>query len=156
MSAYGAIRRSQLGTNPILPPTTWVSRAAVRDVIVYHLRRDSALQLPGLIEYLHEVFSKVLEEGMTYPQEGDMDRVNFESYFFAEDVFLGISTPTKETGDIVDGVETTKEILGVKGDRSWEEAIAGYYYVSDVSRLPCSIPEVINRSNRIILAVHPM
>lgn len=135
MSAYGAIKRTGLSSST-LAPTIWASKTkegTLEGVSVYHLRRESAQDLPGLVEYLHETFVKYVEEGRTYPQEGDMNKETFETYFLAEDLFLGvkpIATVGAPSSEIVDGQETRVTILDAKGARSWDDTIAGFYYVS--------------------------
>ncbi|RXW18672.1 hypothetical protein EST38_g7183 [Candolleomyces aberdarensis] len=133
MSAYGAITRSHTGNGlSLLAATIWTSKTrsgSLEDVAVYHLRLDAARGLTGLLEYMHSVFSKVTEEGRTYPQEGYLDQNAFESYFGAEDIFVGIALPNKVLGDTFETRETSVKILDAKGTRSWEEAIAGFYYV---------------------------
>jgi hypothetical protein len=55
---------------------------------------ETALKSPGLVEYLHSVFARIVEEGRTYPMEvaeGEAySRQAFESYFFAADVIVGV------------------------------------------------------------------
>ncbi|KAF5317201.1 hypothetical protein D9611_004013 [Ephemerocybe angulata] len=134
MSAYGTMKRSRSDATQTLASTVWMAQASktgdLEDVFVYHLKIDSARALDGLLEYLYSTFSQVMEEGRTYPQEGDMDQVTFESYFFAEDVFVGIkSVGRKEGDDIMEGRESPIGILDAKGTRTWEESIAGFYYI---------------------------
>ena len=74
------------------------------------------------------------DDGRTYPQEAPMSRSEFEAYFFARDVIIGIGEERPNDG-IEDGeVLLEKEggidaLLTAKGDRDWSEAIAGFYYV---------------------------
>lgn len=133
MSAYGAISRPRTGNIPAThPPTIWTSKTksgSLVDVAVYHLRLESARQLTGLTEYMYSVFSKVVEEGQTYPQEGYLDQNAFESYFFAEDVFVGVALTQKALGNEFTTRDTSVEISDATGSRTWEEAVAGFYYV---------------------------
>ena len=137
MSAYGSIKRAGLSSYP-LAPTIWTSKTkagVLEDVTVYHLRKEAAQDLPGLVEYLHGTFVNYVEEGRTYPQEGEMNKETFEGYFFAEDLFLGIKSiegavkeaTASETAH--DGQEVDVTVLNAKGTRSWADTIAGFYYV---------------------------
>lgn len=73
------------------------------------------------------------DDGRTYPQEPPMSRSEFEAYFFASDVIVGIGEERPKDG-IEDGKELEKEggidaLLTAKGDRDWSEVVAGFYYV---------------------------
>lgn len=70
--------------------------------------------------------AKEIEDGMTYPQE-TMSPDAFESYFFSGDVFLAISSLGGASGP--EGTETNLTIQEARQERTWEECIAGYYYV---------------------------
>ncbi|KAJ7594944.1 hypothetical protein C8J56DRAFT_928050 [Mycena floridula] len=131
MSAYGAIVRANVGQ--ILPVTIWStsdlppSHMDRATVTVHHTDLKLAQNLPGLIKYLWAVFSKEVEDGMTYPQEGPIDQAAFEAYFFAADVFIAISSALSST--FIDGSIVALDISETRGERTWEEAVAGFYYV---------------------------
>ncbi|KAF5322258.1 hypothetical protein D9619_001692 [Psilocybe cf. subviscida] len=147
MSAYGDIKRPQ--TSGLLPSTVWTSEKRTLGAVdsdandaeyitVHHLTLKTAREQPGLLEYLGAVFAKEVEDGMTYPQEGDMPQATFEAYFFAADVFLGIvGTPTANqdslgtaTNDLADGSRNgAPGLTEVRAGRPWAECIAGYFYV---------------------------
>lgn len=128
MSAYGDIKRTN---SPVrLPPTIWNPQSSrVSDGIsVHHLTLTSARALPGILEYLGAIFSKEIADGMTYPQEGDMRQETFEAYFFSADVFVGILGSISKAA--VSGSERPNlEIEEERADRTWDDCIAGYYYV---------------------------
>lgn len=147
MSAYGDIKRIQI-SGP-LPSTVWTlskptlsTADASNDVAyitVHHLNLKTAREHPGLLEYLGTVFAKEVEDGMTYPQEGDMPQDTFEAYFFAADVFLGIvGTPAASqdslgtaTNDLADGGnDGAPGLTEGRASRPWEDCVAGYFYVS--------------------------
>lgn len=152
MSAYGDIKRPQ--TSGLLPSTVWTSEKRTLGAVdsdandaeyitVHHLTLKTAREQPGLLEYLGAVFAKEVEDGMTYPQEGDMPQATFEAYFFAADVFLGIvGTPTANqdslgtaTNDLADGSRNgAPGLTEVRAGRPWAECIAGYFYVSTLGR----------------------
>ena len=130
MSAYGTIKRPQSCSTEPLSPTVWITdNTSRRGVAIYHLKKKAALLLPGLVEYMYETFSAVVEAGMTYPQEGDLDRDAFETYFFAEDVFLGLILSEGASIGLIDGQSVLPSMEEVKANRSWEESIGGFYYV---------------------------
>ena len=134
MSAYGEIKRTS-GTAP-LPSTVWAPPAkdgvveGDRTISIHHLTLAAARGLPGLLEYLGKVFAKEVEDGLTYPQEGEMAQTTFEAYFFAADVFVGIVGQTSPS-DVrpTSGNEGPLDIHEAVAQRSWEECVAGYYYV---------------------------
>lgn len=148
MSAYGAITNRRAGESPV-PSTIWPSRPSKADntsptyLTLHHLTLAHAAALPGLVEYLHNVFAHFIEEGATYPQEtapGEMyERTAFESYFFAGDVIVGLtgSGSEQETSKVpqgaLDGLKEATEldidIEVTRAGRTWEDCIAGFYYV---------------------------
>ncbi|KAJ7125088.1 hypothetical protein C8R44DRAFT_782276 [Mycena epipterygia] len=128
MSAYGAIIRSNanLSAHP-LPPTFWDIGRKVGEpsyVTVHHLTAPKSLA--GLVEYLGAIMAKEIEDGMTYPQE-TMPIDAFENYFFSGDVFLAISHLGGVGG--AEGTETNLTIEEARQERTWEECVAGFYYV---------------------------
>ena len=71
-----------------------------------------------------------------------MSRSEFEAYFFARDVIVGIGEERPsdgiEDGDVLAGEGGTTALLTAKGDRDWSEVIAGFYYVRSISGFFCS------------------
>lgn len=137
MSAYGEIKRAH-NAAPLLP-TEWKGLAAANaehgtHITVHHLTLASARALPGLIAYLSAVFAQEVEDGMTYPQEGDMSQTTFEAYFFAADVFIGLigqltSDAVTRTATSLTDDYTTGDIETQRGGRNWDQCVAGFYYV---------------------------
>ena len=132
MSAYGEIRRGSTSSISILPSTIWGSKSHGSDsdgrITVHHLTLSTARQLPGLLGYLNRIFANEIKNGQTYPQEGEMAQVTFEAYFFAADVFVGIfGGLSKEC--MTEGGNAEVDIDDARATRSWEECVAGYYYV---------------------------
>jgi hypothetical protein len=81
----------------------------------------------GLVDHLREVFALDVEAGRTYPQETIEGEGVFEAYFFAADVFLAIVSE----GEAAEGVNEVKvNIKDSRKGRSWEDCVAGFYYVS--------------------------
>ena len=134
MSAYGDIKKRTISSIR-LTPTIWNSQS-FRDfdtsghISVHHFTLATARALPGLLEYLGAIFAKEVADGLTYPQEEDnMGQDKFEAYFFSADVFVGIVGSLPRT--VISGSEQSNlEIEQERGGRSWNECIAGYYYVS--------------------------
>ncbi|KIY46606.1 acyl-CoA N-acyltransferase [Fistulina hepatica ATCC 64428] len=128
MSAYGAIRRTKSST---LPSTLWPLKREIdgkTHLTIHHVDLEIARTHTGLVEYLYAVFSHVLEQGDTYPQEGPISQDTFEAYFFAADVLIALCVG--ETQPVVyQGNETSLWLEGAKDGRSWEDCIAGFYYV---------------------------
>ncbi|KAF8622710.1 hypothetical protein AX15_006801 [Amanita polypyramis BW_CC] len=124
MSAYGDIKTPNPRT--LLATTVWPPKNPGTYVTIHHLNLSTARQLPGLVQYLNAVFAKVVEDGRTYPQEGEMGNEVFEKYFFAADVFLGIVNTSQE-GDKQNIIDATIE--DINAGRTWEESVAGFYYV---------------------------
>ena len=136
MSAYGDIKRTDSSIR--LTPTIWNSQSS-RDsdspadsgnISVHHFTLTTARALPGLLDYLGAIFAKEVKDGMTYPQEEDnMGQEKFEAYFFSADVFIGIVSSLSRT--ITSGSEQFNlEIEEERAGRTWNDCIAGYYYVS--------------------------
>lgn len=135
MSAYGDIKRTNSSIR--LTPTIWNSQsyrvsdspAISGNISVHHFTLTTARALPGLLEYLGAIFAKEVADGMTYPQEEDMEQDKFEAYFFSADVFVGIVSSLPRT--IISGSgQPNLEIEEERTGRTWNECIAGYYYVS--------------------------
>ncbi|KAF8911482.1 hypothetical protein CPB84DRAFT_1957895 [Gymnopilus junonius] len=133
MSAYGEIKRAS--TAAPLPSTVWAppSKDGVvdggRPVSIHHLTLATARGVPGLLEYLGGVFAKEIEDGLTYPQEGEVMQTTFEAYFFAADVFVGIVGQLSGNAMSPSETEGSLDILKEANQRSWEECVAGYYYI---------------------------
>ncbi|KIY63037.1 hypothetical protein CYLTODRAFT_403785 [Cylindrobasidium torrendii FP15055 ss-10] len=130
MPAYGDILTLPHTGGP-LPSTQWVlSPEGAESVSTHHLTLQTALALPGLIEYFFQCFEEIVEEGTSWPHEGSYDQTSFQRYFFTADVLVGI---LHTSGDTPAGLEEPKEFaLGVmeaKAGRSWAECIAGMYYI---------------------------
>ena len=157
MSAYGDIKRAH-NAAPLQPTSWFVSpnkdspvkdahqqqqKQEQRSISIYHLNLETARALPGLLDYLGTIFAQIIEDGKTYPQEGEMPQTTFEAYFFSADVFIGIvgqsiaeaQSPSIATGEGNNGAAlgqclvADKDIQSQRDERSWEECIAGYYYV---------------------------
>ncbi|RDX49289.1 hypothetical protein OH76DRAFT_1403862 [Lentinus brumalis] len=139
MSAYGAIKRDN-----IAPPssTTWRLQSKRQDspkyLTVHHVTLEIAKQYPGLVDYLHRVFADELERGQTYPQEilaGEVySRDQFDAYYFAADVLVAVLGLPAQRGvadplDAEDGSQVSIGFVEAIGGRTWEECIAGCYYV---------------------------
>ncbi|KII93899.1 hypothetical protein PLICRDRAFT_88195 [Plicaturopsis crispa FD-325 SS-3] len=121
MSAYGSIASRTVDAPP-LPTTAWTTNASSL-LVVHHLTLKTARKYKGLIEHLYKVFHAEVERGMTYPQETVDTQDVFEAYFFAADVFVGV------VGDGRTVDSKNPDIDSLRGDRSWEDSIAGFYYV---------------------------
>lgn len=149
MSAYGAIPRADKNGSP-LPTTRWTTQDKATgspiSIDLYRLTLETASKSPGLVEYLHSVFARVVEEGRTYPMEvaegQAYSRQAFESYFFAADVIVGVLVGEGNRDcvnidhqggvDIVSGTDSPFGSLGLSKDGQplvWEDIIAGFYYV---------------------------
>lgn len=152
MSAYGAID-SRLANQAQLASTIWPLKTSTLDgdklwtaklhLTLHHLTLKRALALPGLVEYLHTVFAHFIEEGATYPQEtapGEMyERTAFETYFFAGDVIVAVigsgldEEASKYTASMEDtrkeATEISVDIDAARAGRTWQESVAGFYYV---------------------------
>ena len=132
MSAYGAISRASKNQGP-LQSTLWKSSKGY--VTAHHLTLATASTLPGLVPYLHTCFAEELERGTTYPQEilpnETYSQAMFESYYFVVDVIVAIcgqddaSLSGKDDGEVIPDLD----IASVMAGRSWQECIAGCYYV---------------------------
>ena len=139
MSAYGKFtsRRQVKGT---LATTIWhcKPRAGVSTyVTIHHLTLGRAATFDGLVSYLHGCFAEEVERGMTYPQEilqgESYTQTMFEDYFFAGDVLLAIAGSEEMPERKVDGSEVQITLEEAKNGRSWEECVAGLYYVRILS-----------------------
>jgi len=149
MSAYSAIPQVNKSRSP-LPTTRWTAQDKATglpiSIDLYHLTLETASKSPGLVEYLHSVFARVVEEGRTYPMEvaegESYSRQAFESYFFAADVIVGVLTGEgsgdgfcayhQDGVDIISGKDSPFGSSDLSKDSQplvWEYIIAGFYYV---------------------------
>ncbi|TFK74002.1 acyl-CoA N-acyltransferase [Pluteus cervinus] len=131
MSAYGAFQHTR--QNDILGTTLWPVKAQPNSepseyVTVHHLTLEIAQTFAGLLDYLHVTFAQEVDDGMTYPQEGEISRPAFEAYFFAADVLLAIVGASKRSTNAA-GVEEAVTFEQARADRIWSECVAGFYYV---------------------------
>ena len=152
MSAYGATLPTRMNKGgPPLPTTHWTTKdkAAGSQISIdlHHLTLETvSKESPGLVEYLHSIFTQVVEEGKTYPMdvaEGETySRQAFESYFFAANVIVGLladegngtggSVERQEGIDIVSRADNPFGSSGSSEDGQpprWEDIIIGFYYV---------------------------
>ncbi|KIY69473.1 hypothetical protein CYLTODRAFT_488874 [Cylindrobasidium torrendii FP15055 ss-10] len=133
MSAYGAIQ-TPLRTGGTMKSTLWSPSTSdpSSSVSIHHITLQTALAFSGLLEYLHQSFAQIIDEGSTYPQEGPYDQAAFQSYFFAADVLVGILN-VKGTSDdqatAEEPLETSLDFTQAVAGRSWEESVIGFYYV---------------------------
>jgi hypothetical protein len=133
MSAYGAITRPVTSDIP-LASTIWACKPNTKrpssgptHLTVHHLTLAIARSQQGLVDHLREVFALDVKAGRTYPQETIEGEGVFEAYFFAADVFLAIVSE----GEAAEGVnEVNVNIKDSRKGRSWEDCVAGFYYVS--------------------------
>src|ERR1700723_3152098 len=136
MSAYGEIVKPVSSTSQ-LASTIWRTNYPNKSLTIHHLTIATALLVPGLTDYLHSVFTAVLEDGQTYPMEiADANiytRESFEGYFFSADVLIAIKSPFEERPD---GSEVVVSVDEARASRSWSECVAGFYYVR-VHDTPC-------------------
>lgn len=141
MSAYGAISTAGRPKEP-LASTIWHTKVkdsqdaqtSPKYLTLHHLTLSTADKLPGLVSSLHKSFADELERGRTYPQEilqGDeYTQSAFESYFFAADAIVAIIGyddslfQSKPDGSVV-----TQTVEEAQSGRTWEESLAGVYYV---------------------------
>ncbi|KAJ7782716.1 hypothetical protein B0H16DRAFT_1494064 [Mycena metata] len=107
MSAYGAIVRSttHVESDPLATTFWHIGRVAAGESVV---------------------MGKEVDDGMTYPQE-TLALDAFEAYFFSGDVFLAIFSSGGVGGP--EGTETNLSLEEARQQRTWEECVAGYYYV---------------------------
>lgn len=80
MSPYGKIATPLGRSSAPLPVRTFQLPRASTSMTVFPLREDTAP--PALVQYLHDVFNAVVEEGRTYPQLDLLSLDEFAAYFF--------------------------------------------------------------------------
>ncbi len=99
---------------------------------------------------------------MTYPQEilqGETyTQSMFEGYFFGADVLLGVVGEGNLPDGKNDGSVVELSLDVARNGRSWEESVAGVYYVSSYLYIWALglTNSCVTRSNQTILAVLPM
>jgi len=164
MSAYGSISKPHTHKS-LLPTTRWTTQDKTTKspipIDLYHLTLETASESksPGLIEYLHSVFARVVEDGMTYPMEvsegEEYSREDFERYFFVADVVVGVLAGERSgDGRLEDGVEIdpgTGSPFGPSKDGQpvvWEDVIVGFYYVGPFSSRTLGKKTLIRRYSR--------
>lgn len=166
MSAYGAIAAK---SSSILETTIWPTKSHSESTSSYltlhHLNYARASTFPGLIEAMHSAFAQIIDEGTTYPQETpqgeEYTRAAFDAYFFAGDVIIGVigsdaSIWSAAAETLVDDVSRVDlDIQKAGAGRSWEECVAGFYYVRDDPILMSEAHDEC-RSSPIILGDHLM
>jgi hypothetical protein len=138
MSAYGVINRPQ--RTSYLHTTLWDNPRVEPDlgtpsfVTIHHIDRAAVERIQsGLFDYLHSIFSNEVDKGLTYPQEDISDAAAFGAYFFGGDVLVAIAgkgdPPAIESEER--GVREIEQSLDTaRNGRTWEECVAGFYYVS--------------------------
>ena len=150
MSAYGTIGVKGRTSELPLPIIRWTTRdKTVRSqtfIHTYHLTLEAALKSPGLVEYLHSVFARIVEDGKTYPMEvaeGERySRQAFENYFFSADVIVGVLAEGSGDDSSIERQDGVEIVSGTSGDpfgssgstgdgqpSAWGDLIAGFYYV---------------------------
>ncbi|KZP02842.1 hypothetical protein FIBSPDRAFT_969558 [Athelia psychrophila] len=137
MSAYGAIAKPAC-SGTLVASTVWACKPNAKQqnapttqnhLTIHHLTLARALAQPGLIDHLRAIFALDIEAGRTYPQETISGDGVFEAYFFGADVFLGLLADGLP-GNTGEGIqETDITIEDARGIRSWEDCVAGFYYV---------------------------
>jgi hypothetical protein len=132
MSAYGAITRPV--ASALLAPTIWGCtpnnkrpNLLSKQLTIHHLTLATARSHQGLVDYLHTVLALDIEAGRTYPQETLEGEGVFEAYFFAADVFLAIVGDREAIEDVK---EVNVSVEDSRNGRSWDDCVAGFYYVS--------------------------
>jgi hypothetical protein len=182
MSAYGSLAPLTSNREPLAsrifrlqPRNNASTRIPWTHVSTHHLTLSTA---PAeLVGAMYAEFAAELErdEGRTYPQEPPMSRGEFEAYFFARDVIVGIGE--ERPGDGIEDGQVLEESAGGAvaaaaaavaartGDRGWADVIAGFYYVRTYvrmrrrfdSRLPRGVSAGrltrVHRSSPIILGI---
>jgi hypothetical protein len=137
MSAYGTITVDSKKAD-LLPPTTCELAKSVHcelaapfsHLALHHLRLDTARSLPGLLEYMHQVFATEVQAGRN-SQEATTNasriytRAEFEAYFWTADAVIAIGTNADNGSDpvLIENVEVAR------AGRSWEDILVGFYYI---------------------------
>ncbi|KAH6573146.1 hypothetical protein BASA50_007020 [Batrachochytrium salamandrivorans] len=101
-SAYGAIARPQ---SSVGPASTADILHPLPSTIVRPLLRDGSTAMiqsicpsnTGLVEQLHILFNRIIDDGDTYPQEEPMSKQAFISYFFSNDAYVLVDVETQST-----------------------------------------------------------
>jgi len=124
MSAYGSISAPKRTT--VLKPRAFPSSNPALILVVFPLRKEDVPH--ELASLLHTIFNDVVQEGKTYPQDEPLSEAAFESYYLANDLFLGVLAPS-EVHVPLDGMEDTRTLDECRAGRSWQACVAGMYYV---------------------------
>lgn len=137
MSAYGVINRPQRSS--YLPATLWDSPRVEPDlgtqsfVTIHHIDRAAVERIQtGLFNYLHSIFADEVDKGLTYPQEDMRDPAAFGTYFFGGDVLVAIAgrgDPPAIESEVRGVREIEQSPNAARNGRTWEECVAGFYYV---------------------------
>jgi len=138
MSAYGSLALLTSHREPIasrifrLQPKTGDISIPWTHVSTHHLTLSTAPA--DLVGAMYAEFAAELarDDGRTYPQEAPMSRSEFEAYFFARDVIVGIGeerSGDEVDGQVLEGAGGVNALLAARGDTDWTEVIAGFYYV---------------------------
>jgi hypothetical protein len=103
----------------------------------------------GLFNYLHSIFADEVDKGLTYPQEDMRDPAAFGTYFFGGDVLVAIAgrgDPPAIESEVRGVREIEQSPNAARNGRTWEECVAGFYYVScDPYRVGAPISHTCNR-----------
>jgi len=130
MSAYGPIKRNDEERSP-LPSKMWPTRpndsSPHNYMTTHHLTLSTARHLEGLVDHLNSIFAKEVDDGLSYPQEGEIDRQTFEGYFFSADVFVGV-TGGSARSDLA-AIDVELDVGAARAGRTWSECVAGFYYI---------------------------
>ncbi|THH04316.1 hypothetical protein EW145_g5611 [Phellinidium pouzarii] len=95
-----------------------------------------------LLSFMHNEFADEVARGDTYPQESPagerLSREAFEGYYFAADVMLGLNVYSADVQSYGVDADSVREDVGTvvnvginvaKGERTWEQCVAGFYYI---------------------------
>lgn len=178
MSAYGSIARPTISASHVAS-TAWKVRPleqskAAQYVIIQHI--TLAMAPPDLVSVMYEEFADEIDRGNTYPQEvaegTRYTRSDFEAYYFGADVMLGLRASEDDLTRLkIDtfaiqeeyGLElsTDATIEAVRNVRSWQECIAGFYYVrlcldsnAFLANQGCRSSQIIQAGARMYARIH--
>lgn len=84
MAAYVFTPVARPSASEVLPAPLPVSLSKPHSNSPYHLFPASE----GDLEALHGIFAEILDEGMTYPNFGPMDKSQFHLYFMSKACFV--------------------------------------------------------------------
>ncbi|CAG8467964.1 601_t:CDS:2 [Ambispora gerdemannii] len=109
-SAYGSIVAPQFDSSKIssiLP----ICKETKSGMLIEIAMVNNNSPIP-LISHLHQIFSKVIEEGTSYPQEFELDEQEFREYFLSHHAFVALKAKDKSTNGVV-----------------WDERVVGMFYI---------------------------